>query len=398
MIQIGRSENGFLKMVAIFSNVIFLGLQITQAEEVKGKIVCYYGSWSNVDSIIPGDKCTHVIYSFIGLDDTTWQYKFLDDNDNWTRSRLRQFLTLKTKFPGIKLHIAIGGASEGSEKYSLMAEVAFHRQTFVESIVEFLKEYEFDGVDVDWEYPGVDWMGGRPIDKQTFPLLIQELRTAFNRLGRPLEITMAVSISEYIVELGYDAPEFCHNVDAVHLMAYDFRGPWDEYADVHSAIHARQNDSEIYRKYNLDYGGPLWNSLGCPAHKLIVGVPFYGRELVVLGENKPGAAISQEATYNLPDAGYITYDKLCKRLRDSSWKKTFDDEVGCPYMQKGSSFLGYDDVQSLSLKTDWIKSHNFGGAMVWAIEEDDHNGNCGQKAPLISTLHDNLKDYTVSTE
>ncbi|CAG7717551.1 unnamed protein product [Allacma fusca] len=388
---------GFLKLWLSSAALLFLGLQLTQAAEVKGKIVCYYGSWANVDSIIPGDKCTHVIYSFIGLDDKTWRYKFLDGDDNWTRSRLRQFLTLKTKFPGTKFHIAIGGGSEGSDKYSRMAEVASRRQTFVQSIVEFLREYQFDGADVDWEYPGADWVGGRPIDKQTFPLLIQELRTAFNTIGRPLEITMAVTISEYILGLGYDVPKFCHNVDAVHLMVYDLRGPWDEYADVHSAIHGRPNDREDYRNYNLDYGGPLWNRLGCPAHKLIVGVPFYGHELVVRGENKPGAAINQDASYNLPDAGYITYATLCKRLTDNTWKKTFDNEVGCPYMQKGSSFLGYDDVQSLRLKTDWIKSHRFGGAMVWAIEEDDHNGNCGPKAPLISTLYDNLKDYYVST-
>jgi chitinase len=387
---------GLLQIVSGIFVLLAITLPSSFAAEARGKIVCYYGSWAQVDSLIPGDKCTHVIYSFIGLDDQTWRYKFLDGYDDWTRTRLREFLSLKSKFPGTKFLIAVGGGAEGSDKYSRMAEVSSRRQTFVQSIVEFLREYQFDGVDMDWEYPGADWTGGRAVDKQTFPLLIQDLRNALNSIGRQLELTMAVSISEYIVGLGYDVPKFCNNVDAVHLMVYDLRGPWDEYADVHSAIHGRANDREDYRNYNLDYGGPLWNRAGCPLHKLVVGVPFYGHEFVVQGTNQPGARIDQDASYNLPDSGYTTYATLCKRLTDSTWVKTFDNEVGCPYMTKGRNFLGYDDVQSLRLKTDWIKSHGFGGAMVWAIEEDDHAGNCGQRAPLITTLYDNLKNYTVT--
>ena len=46
--------------------------------------------------------------------------------------------------------IAIGGWNEGSTKYSAMASNPGSRKTFVDSVVRFLKQYDFDGLDVDW--------------------------------------------------------------------------------------------------------------------------------------------------------------------------------------------------------------------------------------------------------
>ena len=76
-----------------------------------------------------------------------------------------------------------------------------------------MKTYAFDGADMDWEYPGVEWSGGRPMDKANFVTFIQELRTAFNNLRRrratKLEITMAVSVVEANINVGYDVPRLC---------------------------------------------------------------------------------------------------------------------------------------------------------------------------------------------
>ena len=62
---------------------------------------------------------------------------------------------LKIHHQHLKVTLAIGGWNEGSEKFSTMTESVTSREVFVDSVVAFLKKHKFDGLDIDWEYPGV---------------------------------------------------------------------------------------------------------------------------------------------------------------------------------------------------------------------------------------------------
>lgn len=81
---------------------------------------------------------------------------------------------MKKKNPNLSTLIAIGGWNEGSAKYSQMAGDASARATFVKSVVDFCLKYDFDGLDMDWEYPAN--RGGAPQDKQTFITLLKVRR------------------------------------------------------------------------------------------------------------------------------------------------------------------------------------------------------------------------------
>jgi chitinase len=141
----------------------------------------------------------------------------------------------------------------------------------------------------------------------------------------------------------------------------------------------------------------LFNEYGCSKHKLIVGVAFFGHSFVLKNAlyNKPGDLIDQAATINLAGGGYLTYSEICQKLQEGNWTRVFDPVVQGPYATKGDLWIGYDDVESIGVKIDWLKNNSFGGVMTWAIEEDDHKGLCGSKSPLITLMHDRLKDYVV---
>jgi len=53
--------------------------------------------------------------------------------------------------------------------------------------VDFITKYDLDGLDIDWEYPGLkgDDNRFRPEDKENYTLLLKELRLRFNREGPP---------------------------------------------------------------------------------------------------------------------------------------------------------------------------------------------------------------------
>lgn len=123
--------------------------------------MCYYGSWAvyrpgngkfPVEEIDPF-LCTHIIYGFTGLSHDN-KIRPLDPyndlKENWGKGAFLRFTGLKKINPKLKTLVAIGGWNEGSVKYSNMAANPQARKTFVESVVEFLRKYDFDGLDFDW--------------------------------------------------------------------------------------------------------------------------------------------------------------------------------------------------------------------------------------------------------
>ena len=92
--------------------------------------------------------------------DSTLIATYLNASGNY-----RATVDLKKMNPSLKVLIAVGGWAEGGKKYSAMASTMQTRSRFVESVVDFLREHEFDGLDVDWEYPGARDRDGVLADK-----------------------------------------------------------------------------------------------------------------------------------------------------------------------------------------------------------------------------------------
>ncbi len=125
------------------------------------KVVCYFTNWAwyrpgagkykpeDIDPTI----CTHIVYGFAVLDYSTLLMKPHDswaDIDNDFYGKVTEF-----KKYGIKVTVAIGGwnDSEG-DKYSRLVNNPSARARFIENVVKFIEKYNFDGLDLDWEYPG----------------------------------------------------------------------------------------------------------------------------------------------------------------------------------------------------------------------------------------------------
>ena len=124
------------------------------------KVVCYFTNWAwyrpgvgkyKPENIDP-ELCTHIIYGFAVLDGNNFKIKTHDSWADIDNEFYKKVTDLKAK--GIKVLLAIGGWNDSlGSKYSQLVNDPARRTLFIAHVLEFIMKHNFDGLDLDWEYP-----------------------------------------------------------------------------------------------------------------------------------------------------------------------------------------------------------------------------------------------------
>ncbi|KAK3782147.1 hypothetical protein RRG08_032901 [Elysia crispata] len=362
--------------------------------------VCYYTNWSqyrsSVGQFYPEDVdaslCTHLIYSFaniVGTDIIPFEWN--DDSTPWSKGMYERTMALKTRNPALKIILAVGGYNMASLPFVNIVRNSASRSSFAQSAVAFLRQRNFDGLDVDWEYPAQ--RGSAAADKRNFVLLMQELRTAFENEARVsgsprLLLTAAVPAGKNSVDVGYDVPALSRLCDFISLMTYDLHGSWDSTTGINSPLYAHPSEQGDDTYLSLDWVAKYYVSLGAPRDKINIGMATYGRSFTLADTNNngvgaPAARAGRAGRYTMEN-GFISYYEICQLIQSGA--QVFQEpSQRARYLVQRDLWIGYDDVQTIQEKACYARQNSYGGIMFWALDLDDFKGQtCGQgRYPLI---------------
>ncbi len=304
------------------------------------KIIAYL--WGgNIPDPLDLRQVTHINYAF----------GYVDENSIIIRNvaelkKLREV----TRKANVKLLVSLMQA-QGGPWFCQRSKTDEGRKLLARQSRELMETYDLDGIDVDWEYPGI-YQGQHNCETciTDFVELIRDMRS---ELGDHLLTYATPAMSDLWAHI--DFPAVDPYLDYINLMGYDYN--WSDLGAAHQSNlypasvgagnHAQCTDTAV--KMMLD--------MGIPAAKLNLGVPFYG---YAAGKGP---------------SGFLTYDKIHELIENGEVIEAFDESASQSYLIKdGAFYCCCDSPRTIAAKAAYVKSMGMGGMMYWTYNQDAQYG------------------------
>lgn len=397
---------------------------------MKPKLVVYYPNWaiyrkaSSIAGIgtIPWDRVSVINHAFytvgsdfriVSTDKSADEEMPMEHSEiGGLKGHMGEYAYYKALYPEVKVQISVGGWTEGRFFHD-MAKTAEHRTIFIDSVIELLKKYPFiDGIDIDWEFPGIDRAAdpndvndkgcpGGPEDKRNFTSLLHEMRRAYEVRGMKDKLLTAAVSALYDVTEHQEPDKYAQYLDWINVMTYDMHSALEEHTNHHSPLFANPDDPspvtpvDKKSKYNTDYIMKYYRDhYNIPAYKLNAGSPYYsrgwknvdpdtgGNGLYARGNGSPVGDLDSPAN----PAGINSFARMKELEKTPGFVKYRDPVSRTPWLYNRDEKImyTYEDEVSAAERCEYVLKNGFGGIVVWEITTDTGD------YLLTNTIHDRL--------
>ncbi|KAL1935622.1 hypothetical protein VTP01DRAFT_4762 [Rhizomucor pusillus] len=363
---------------------------VQAASSSKHRLTAYVVDWALPVSI-HWDMLDHVHYAF-AIPDSDGNLSGFDSSQ--LKSVVKE---AHTHEKGISLSV---GGWTGSLHFSGLVRTASKREAFADVLVETCKQYDLDGLDIDWEYPndpnGVSCNEKDENDTPNFLEFLKVLRKKLDATFKNERKWISASVGATVFKgsnqesLSKLDSEWGTVLDAFQIMCYDLTGYWAEKTGANAPLRGGSADSSVEQAVEA------WHSAGIPYDRIVVGVPFYGYTglttkpvtkhamQVPINHSKPqikGDKYDTEEADPCPGAKASYSGEFQWRAiqeegilhNKNGWKSYWDASTETPYAYNAAKkqFVTFDDPHSLSAKAKYAKELNLQGIMLWSLDMDD---------------------------
>ncbi|ENZ5600133.1 glycosyl hydrolase family 18 protein [Enterococcus hirae] len=365
---------------------------------------------------VPFDKITHVNYAFMVID----QNGELVSNDPWAdfddshegggRNYINQITQLAEEHD-VAAMVSIGGWTNSVDDHGFDHATATPERMdrFTTQLVDFMLNYHFEGIDIDWEYPENDEQ------KEKFVALIKQLREKMTAAGKENDVyyQLSIAVTANHEKMAFIAPEITNDyVDNFNVMTYDYRGGFDDQTGHQSPLYPKTRDDKD-QKFNISATMEEYHKVyGIPKHKLMVGMSYYSRGFANVDSAAmavPSRGAANGGSWDDPEqlAGLKPWWQLKEfeaKAKDPTVEHLsyhWDDEAEAPFIydSEKKELFTYDNIASISRKVNYTIDQGYGGAIIWELAHDtpDTAELTTLVKNILSDTHVDITDETAFT-
>lgn len=305
---------------------------------------------------------THINFSFaeVYVENNEYRGFKLQGNDNV--ENFKKVIELKKINPNLKILVSFSDGVSNKDNhrdggFSAIAASKKNRKAFAKDCLEFVKKWGIDGIDLDWEMPGISWGNAAcdPInDVDNYTLLMKQLRKTLCK-------NYLLTLAGYVMDKQrqdngegwkfFDLKAIKPYINWVNIMTYDLDDGSKGRRGFNSAVKSSTSFWDVERTIEA------YTAAGYDASQMVIGIPFYVRHSF---EHSADAA--------------IIYRERNKYTEEMGFKfDNWDDEAMVPYVTKDGVFYGsYENERSIAIKGDlYVGTGKVRGLMYWEASHDD---------------------------